>query len=43
MTVEPKVSQSADSIVEIINCCKGNPNGIDEQLFSQYLVRGNPK
>jgi hypothetical protein len=23
--------------------CKGNPNSIDEQLFSQYLVRGNPK
>jgi hypothetical protein len=23
--------------------CKGNLNSIDEQLFSQYLVRGNPK
>jgi hypothetical protein len=22
--------------------CKGNPNSIDEQLFSQYIVRGNP-
>jgi hypothetical protein len=25
------------------SCCKGNPISIDEQLFSQYLVRGNPK
>jgi hypothetical protein len=23
--------------------CKGNPNSLDEQLFSQDLVRGNPK
>jgi hypothetical protein len=23
--------------------CKGNPNSIDKQIFSQYLVRGNPK
>jgi hypothetical protein len=22
---------------------KGNPNSLDEQLFSQDLVRGNPK
>jgi hypothetical protein len=26
-----------------IGGCKDNPNSIDEQLFSQYLVRGNPK
>jgi hypothetical protein len=23
--------------------CEGNPNSLDEQLFSQDLVRGNPK
>jgi hypothetical protein len=23
--------------------CKGNPNSLDEQLFSQDLARGNPK
>jgi hypothetical protein len=23
--------------------CKGNPNSLDEQLFSQDLVRGNSK
>jgi hypothetical protein len=23
--------------------CKGNPNSLDEQHFSQDLVRGNPK
>jgi hypothetical protein len=23
--------------------CKGNPNSLDKQLFSQDLVRGNPK
>jgi hypothetical protein len=23
--------------------CKGNPNSLDEQLFSQNLARGNPK
>jgi hypothetical protein len=23
--------------------CKGNPNSLDEQLYSQDLVRGNPK
>jgi hypothetical protein len=23
--------------------CKGNPNSLDEQLFTQDLARGNPK
>jgi hypothetical protein len=26
-----------------LRTCKGNPNSQDEQLFSQDLVRGNPK
>jgi hypothetical protein len=29
--------------VQIARVCKGNPNSLDEQLFSQDLVRGNPK
>jgi hypothetical protein len=25
------------------SACKGNPNSLDEQLFTQDLARGNPK
>jgi hypothetical protein len=34
---------AAQLVEEVWPTCKGNPNSIDEQLFSQYLVRGNPK
>jgi hypothetical protein len=32
-----------DMGAEKANCCKGNPNSLDEQPFSQDLARGNPR
>jgi hypothetical protein len=38
-----EISDALGESLSVICDCKGNPNSIDEQLFSQYLVRVNPK
>jgi hypothetical protein len=35
--------RESERTFEGMGYCKGNPNSLDKQLFSQDLVMGNPK